>query len=123
VADHVGRPVVLEAAGTPPKKISEFVGCLATGSGEVSVAVMESPAGWSEPGQRPDFEEITVVLEGEVHAETEEGPITVSAGEALRVRAGEWVRYSTPAAGGARYVAVCVPAFSPDTVNRDDGDG
>jgi mannose-6-phosphate isomerase-like protein (cupin superfamily) len=123
VADHVGRPVVLEAAGAPPKKISEFAGRPATGSAEVSVAVMESPAGWSEPGQRPDFEEITVVIEGEVHAETEDGPVTISAGEALRVRAGEWVRYSTPATGGARYVAVCVPAFSPETVNRDDAAG
>ena len=123
MADHIARPVVLEAAGNPPKKISEFVGRLASASTAVSVAVMDSPAGWSEPGQRPDFEEITVVLEGEVHAETEDGPCTVSAGEALVVHAGEWVRYSTPAAGGARYVAVCVPAFSPETVNRDDATG
>lgn len=115
----IPQPTVLEAAGTPPKTISEFVGKLTTGSATVSIAVMDSPSGWAEPGQRPDFDEYTVVLEGEVHIDTEQGPIAVAAGQAARAPAGEWVRYSTPGAGGARYVAVCVPAFSPDAVNRD----
>lgn len=114
----IPHPTVLQAAGTPPKTISEFVGRLTTGSSSVSVAIMDSPSGWAEPGQRPEFDEYTVVLEGEVHIDTEHGSITVGAGQAARAPAGTWARYSTP--GGARYVAVCVPAFSPDAVNRDD---
>jgi len=100
--------------------ISEFVGRLTTGTADVSVAVMDSPAGWSEPGQRPDFDEYTVVIEGEVLVHTESESITVSAGQACCAPAGQWVRYSTPGAGGARYVAICVPAFSPAAVHRDD---
>ncbi len=99
--------------------ISEFVGRRTTGTAGVSIAVMDSPSGWAEPGQRPDFDEYMVVIEGEVVVDTEEGSITVVAGQAARARAGEWVRYSTPHADGARYVAVCVPAFSPDAVHRD----
>jgi quercetin dioxygenase-like cupin family protein len=113
-------PTVLHAAGAPPKTISEFVGRLTTGTEAVSVAVMDSPAGWSEPGQRPEFDEYTVVIEGEVVVDSESASITVSAGQASWAPAGQWVRYSTPKAGGARYVAVCVPAFSVAAVHRDD---
>jgi mannose-6-phosphate isomerase-like protein (cupin superfamily) len=123
MVERIDGPVLIQAAGSPPKRISEFVGRLAGARTDVSVAVMESPAGWSEPGQRPDFDEYTVVLDGEVRVDTETGSLTVAAGQAVRAAAGEWVRYSTPAAGGARYVAVCLPAFSPETVNRDDATG
>jgi mannose-6-phosphate isomerase-like protein (cupin superfamily) len=119
MVELIPHATVLQAAGTPPKKISEFVGRLATATTSVSVAVMESPSGWSEPGQRPDFDEYTVVIEGEIRIDTEHGQITVGAGQAARAAAGEWVRYSTPGPDGARYVAVCVPAFSPEAVNRE----
>lgn len=114
---HLPEPVRVEAAGTKPKVIHEHVGRLATGAEGVSVARMTSPAGWEEPGQRPDFDEVTLVLEGEVHVEHEAGTIVVGPGESVVARAGEWVRYSTP--NGASYVAVCTPAFSPETVHRD----
>jgi uncharacterized cupin superfamily protein len=111
----------VEAAGTRPKVIQEFVGRVNTGEERVSVAHMRSPEGWEEPGQRPEFDEYTVVLDGCLHVEPESGePMRVEAGEAVLVRGGEWVRYSTPEPGGAAYVAVCLPAFSPDTVHRDD---
>lgn len=119
MARLISAPAVVEAAGEPPKLISEFVGRRATGSAAVSVAIMESPSGWSEPGQRPGFDEYTIVIDGEVLVETESGLLRVGAGQAAHVAAGEWVRYSTPAHGGARYVSVCVPAFSPETVRRD----
>ena len=92
-----------------------------TGEERVSVAHMRSPEGWLEPGQRPDFDEYTVVLDGCLRVEHEGGTLEVRAGQAVLVRGGEWVRYSTPEAGGASYVAVCLPAFSPDTVHRDNG--
>jgi mannose-6-phosphate isomerase-like protein (cupin superfamily) len=111
-------PVRVEAAGEPPKLIDEFAGRASNGEERVSVARMRSPAGWSEPGQRPEFDEYTVVLAGALHVETDDGKLEVTAGKAILTRAGEWVRYSTP--GGAEYVAVCLPAFSPDTVHRDD---
>lgn len=120
MAQLLPDPTILEAAGTPPKTIAEFVGRLATGTPGVSIAVMHSPAGWSEPGQRPEFDEYTVVIEGEVLVDTEGASFTVAAGQASVAPAGQWVRYSTPTAGGARYVAVCVPAFAPDAVHRDD---
>src|SRR5215217_1186420 len=113
----IESPSRVQAAGTKPKLIDEYVGRVNTGEERVSVAQMRSPAGWVEPGQRPDFDEYTVVLEGALRVEHEGGELTVSAGAAVLVRAGEWVRYSTP--DGARYVAVCLPAFSPDTVHRD----
>jgi mannose-6-phosphate isomerase-like protein (cupin superfamily) len=116
----IPTPTVLQAAGTPPKTISEFVGRLATGSESVSIAVMKSPSGWSEPGQRPDFDEYMVVIEGEIVIDTEHGHVTVGAGQAARALAGDWVRYSTPGPDGAHYVAVCVPAFSPEAVHRDE---
>jgi mannose-6-phosphate isomerase-like protein (cupin superfamily) len=117
---RIEQPVLVEGAGTPPKVIAEFVGRIATADEHVSIAVMQSPAGWSEPGQTPEFDEYTIVLDGAVVVETREGACTVAAGQAVHAPAGEWVRYSTPGAAGARYVAVCVPAFSPDTVHRDE---
>jgi quercetin dioxygenase-like cupin family protein len=116
---HIPKPTVIEAAGNLPKRIEEFAGRVNSGHASVSVARMVSPAGWQEPGQRPDFEEITVVLRGELRVEHEGGTLTVRAGEAVVARPGEWVRYSTPEPGGAEYVAVCLPAFSAETVRRD----
>ncbi len=109
----------VEAAGTKPKIIEEYVGVPSVGERRVSVARMRSPSGWLEPGQRPEFDEYTVVLAGTLHVEHEGGALDVSAGQGVLVRGGEWVRYSTPEPGGASYVAVCLPAFSPDTVHRD----
>jgi quercetin dioxygenase-like cupin family protein len=114
----IESPVRVEAAGKPPKLIDEFAGRASNGEERVSVARMRSPAGWREPGQRPDFDEYTVVLHGALRVETEGGELEVPAGRGILVRAGEWVRYSTP--GGAEYVAVCLPAFSLETVHRDD---
>jgi mannose-6-phosphate isomerase-like protein (cupin superfamily) len=116
----IQTPTRVEAAGTKPKLIDEFVGHVNTGEERVSVARMRSPEGWVEPGQRPDFDEWTLVLDGVLCVEHEDGSLDVRAGQAILVRAGEWVRYSTPEAGGAHYVAVCLPAFAPDTVHRDD---
>jgi quercetin dioxygenase-like cupin family protein len=116
---HILKPTVIEAAGNLPKRIEEFAGRVNSGHATVSVARMVSQAGWREPGQRPEFEEITVVLRGALQVEHEQGVLLVRAGEAVVTRPGEWVRYSTPEPGGAEYVAVCVPAFSPATVGRD----
>jgi ethanolamine utilization protein EutQ (cupin superfamily) len=115
----IESPSRVEAAGTKPKLIDEYVGGVNTGESRVSVAHMRSPAGWVEPGQRPDFDEYTVVLEGALHVEHEDGSLEIRAGQAVLVPGGEWVRYSTPE--GASYIAVCLPAFSPDTVHRDGG--
>ena len=117
----ISDPVQVEAAGAPPKLIDEYAGLASTGEQRLSVARMRSPAGWREPGQRPEFDEYTLVLAGVLHVEAEEGTLAVSAGQAVLARKGEWVRYSTPEdGGGAEYVSVCLPAFSPDTVHRDD---
>ena len=116
----IDGPSRVHAAGTKPKLIDEFVGRVNTGEPRVSVARMHSPEGWVEPGQRPEFDEWTLVLDGTLHVEYEGGALDVRAGQAVLVRAGEWVRYSTPDQGGAQYVAVCLPAFAPDTVHRDD---
>jgi quercetin dioxygenase-like cupin family protein len=116
--EYIGAPVRVEAAGEPPKLIDEFAGRVSNGEERVSVARMRSPAGWSEPGQRPEFDEYTVVLAGSLNVETDDGALEVPAGKAILTRAGEWVRYSTPE--GAEYLAVCLPAFSPDTVHRDE---
>jgi mannose-6-phosphate isomerase-like protein (cupin superfamily) len=116
----IENPSRIEAAGTKNKLIDEYVGRANTGESRVSVAHMRSPEGWLEPGQRPEFDEYTVVLDGCLRVEHEGGGLDVRAGQAVLVRAGEWVRYSTPEAGGASYVAVCLPAFSPETVHRDD---
>lgn len=115
----IAEPSVVEAAGNKPKRIEEFAGRVASGHGAVSVARMRSPGGWQEPGQRPEFEEITVVLRGMLRVEHEGGVLEVRAGQAVVTSPGEWVRYGTPETEGAEYVAVCLPAFSPDTVHRD----
>ena len=121
MAALITEPTTVPAAGEPPKLINEFVGRVNSGTSTVSVAVMESPTGWVEPGQRPDFDEYTLVLEGELLVESDGGrSMTVTAGQAVHVPPGEWVRYSSPGPVGARYVAVCVPAFSPDLVHRDE---
>ncbi len=116
---RIERPAVIEAAGSPPKRIEEYAGHVRSGHESVSVARMVSPQGWREPGQRPEFEEITVVLRGLLRVEYEGGCFDVRGGEALVAEPGEWVRYSSPEPGGAEYIAVCLPAFSPDTVHRD----
>lgn len=118
----IAQPTVIQAAGNKPKRIEEFAGRVNSGHATVSVARMVSPEGWLEPGQRPEFEEVTVVLKGLVRVEHEGGALDVRAGQAVVTHPGEWVRYSTPEPGGAEYVAVCLPAFSSDTVHRD-GDG
>jgi mannose-6-phosphate isomerase-like protein (cupin superfamily) len=115
----IDKPTIIEAAGNKPKRIEEYAGRVNSGHANVSVARMVSPAGWAEPGQRPQFEEITLVLRGLVRVEHESGVIDVRAGQAIVARPGEWVRYSSPEPGGAEYVAICIPAFSPDTVHRD----
>ena len=119
MARLIREPTVVEAAGSPPKKIEEFVGRVATGDAAVSLARMTSPTGWQEPGQTPEFDEYTLVLGGMLRVETEEGTLDVRAGQAVHCPAGRWVRYSSPEPPGARYVAVCLPAFAPDTVHRD----
>jgi ethanolamine utilization protein EutQ (cupin superfamily) len=116
--DLIEGPSRVEAAGTKPKLIDEYVGRVNTGEDRVSVAHMRSPAGWVEPGQRPEFDEYTVVLSGRIEVEHEGGTLSVAAGQAVLTRAGEWIRYSTPE--GAEYIAVCLPAFAPDTVHRDE---
>ena len=113
----IEQPTIIESAGNKPKRIEEYAGHVNSGHGAVSIARMRSPAGWEEPGQRPEFEEITVVLSGTVRVQHDGGVLDVRAGQAVVASAGEWVRYSTPE--GAEYVAVCLPAFSPQTVHRD----
>jgi mannose-6-phosphate isomerase-like protein (cupin superfamily) len=116
----IERPTVVAAAGNKPKQIQEFAGRVNSGHSTVSVARMVSPAGWTEPGQRPEFEEITLVLNGMLRVEHEAGTLDVRAGQAVVTAPGEWVRYSSPEDGGAEYIAVCLPAFSPATVHRED---
>jgi mannose-6-phosphate isomerase-like protein (cupin superfamily) len=115
----ISAPTVIAAAGNKPKRIEEDAGRVNSGHETVSVARMVSPEGWVEPGQRPSFEEITVVLRGMLRVEHEGGSLDVRAGQAVVAHPGEWVRYSSPEAAGAEYVAICLPAFSPATVNRD----
>jgi len=115
----IAQPTVIEAAGNKPKQIQEFVGRVNSGDQHVSVARMVSPEGWVEPGQRPEFEEITVVLRGMLRVEHEQGTLDVAAGQAVITAPGEWIRYSSAEPGGAEYIAICLPAFSPDTVHRD----
>lgn len=116
----ISTPTTVLAAGTPPKRIEEFVGRMSTRDTSISVARMKSPAGWSEPGQRPEFREITVVLGGRLRVEHEGGVMLVDGGQAIITEPGEWVRYSSPDADGAEYVAICLDAFSPETVHRDE---
>lgn len=115
----IEKPTQIAAAGTKPKIIREYVGRVNSRTSAASVAHMQSPAGWVEPGQTPEFDEYTVVLKGSLRVESKEGTIDVQEGQAVIVHAGEWIRYSTPETGGAEYIAVCLPAFAPDTVHRD----
>jgi mannose-6-phosphate isomerase-like protein (cupin superfamily) len=115
----ITKPTVVPAAGEPPKIIEEFFGRVNSATSAVSIAKMTSPAGWREPGQTPEFDEYTVVLEGELQVDTKKGSYKVAAGQAVMIIAGEWVRYSTPGDAGATYIAVCLPAFSPTTVHRE----
>lgn len=109
----------IQAVGHPPKLIEEFIGQVNSQTDGISIARMTSPSGWSEPGQTPEFDEFTVVLQGCLRVETKEAVHDVIAGQAVIVNRGEWVRYSTPGSEGAEYIAVCLPAFSPQTVHRD----
>jgi mannose-6-phosphate isomerase-like protein (cupin superfamily) len=113
----IAEPTRIEAVGNKPKRIEEFVGRVNSQDSHVSVARMKSPPGWAEPGQRPEFREMTIVLAGTLQVDHEGGTIRVNAGQAVVSELGEWVRYSTP--GGAEYIAICMPAFSPGTVHRD----
>lgn len=119
MATLVPAPSTIQAAGNKPKIIEEFIGRVNTRTASTSIARMQSPAGWEEPGQKPDFEEFTVVLKGMLRVKTATETLDVRAGQAVIAHRGEWVQYSSPEAGGAEYIAVCVPAFSPDTVHRD----
>ena len=114
----IERPTVVTAAGNKPKRIEEYVGHVSSDHENLSVARMVSPSGWKEPGQRPEFEEISVVLKGTLRVEHESGVMDVVAGQAVIAAPGEWVRYSTPGDDGAEYVSICLPAFSPSSVHR-----
>jgi ethanolamine utilization protein EutQ len=114
------KPTRIEAAGNKPKLIDEFIGRVNSETAQTSIAHMRSPGGWQEPGQTPEFDEYTIVLRGMLRVEHRDGAIDVRPGEAIVAHRGEWIRYSTPEAEGAEYIAVCLPAFSPDTVHRDD---
>ncbi|PQO35772.1 cupin [Blastopirellula marina] len=116
---HIPAPAVIQAAGNKPKVIQEFVGRVNSKTDSVSIARMVSPCGWGEPGQTPEFDEYTVVLKGALTVESKEGVQVVSAGQAIITKKGEWIRYSSPHSDGAEYIAVCLPAFSPETVQRD----
>jgi mannose-6-phosphate isomerase-like protein (cupin superfamily) len=120
LATHIRAPTEISAAGTKPKIIEEFVGRVNSNTSGVSIARMRSPAGWEEPSQTPEFDEFTIVLSGTLRVEHRGGTSDVTAGEAFVAPCGERVRYSTPNPEGAEYIAVCVPAFSPDLVHRDD---
>ncbi len=113
-------PTKVAAAGSKPKIIEEFVGRVNSGTAAVSVARMKSPPGWSEPGQTPEFDEYSLVLRGTLRVESRTGTLEVNAGQAVHAARGEWVRYGTPGTDGAEYIAICLPAFSPQTVRRDE---
>jgi ethanolamine utilization protein EutQ len=116
----IAAPTRIESAGSKPKIIEEFVGLINTKTQGLSVAHMRSPEGWEEPGQKPEFDEYTVVLRGTLRVQHSSGELDVAAGQAVLAHRGEWVRYSTPFADGAEYIALCLPAFSPQTVHRDE---
>jgi mannose-6-phosphate isomerase-like protein (cupin superfamily) len=122
MANLISHPTVIMAAGNKPKRIAEYVGRVNSATEALSIAHMKSPAGWSEPGQTPEFDEYTVVLHGTLRVETQQGIIDVKAGQAIAAHRGEWVRYSTPDPDGAEYVAICTPAFSLELAKRDTGD-
>jgi mannose-6-phosphate isomerase-like protein (cupin superfamily) len=116
----IAQPTKIEAAGNKPKTIEEFIGRVNSNESRLSIARMKSPSGWVEPGQTPQFDEFTVVLKGMLRVKHRDGVIDVKAGQAIITHAGEWVQYSSPESEGAEYVAVCLPAFSPTTVHRDE---
>ena len=116
----IAKPTVVEAAGNKPKQIEEYIGAVNSGTTDLSIARMKSPPGWVEPGQTPEFDEYSVVLKGVLRVKTRDSEVDVKAGQAVITGAGEWVRYSTPGEEGAEYIAVCLPAFHPDTVHRDE---
>jgi mannose-6-phosphate isomerase-like protein (cupin superfamily) len=118
----IQAPTTIEAAGTKPKRIDEYVGRINTKNEGASIAHMRSPSGWSEPGQTPEFDEYTVVIKGMLRVTHTGGVLDVHAGQAVITHRGEWVRYSTPGAEGAEYLAICIPAFSLETVHRDPED-
>jgi mannose-6-phosphate isomerase-like protein (cupin superfamily) len=120
MATLIAKPTIVQAAGNKPKIIEEYIGRVNSKTSTLSVARMKSPAGWLEPGQTPEFDEYTLVLRGTLRVATKSGSMDVNAGQAVIVSKGEWVQYSTPGADGAEYVAICLPAFSPDTVHRDE---
>ena len=115
----IPQPKKIEAAGNKPKLIQEFVGRINSGHANLSIARMQSPAGWIEPGQTPEFDEYTLVLNGRLQVRHRDGVLNVGAGQAVITKAGEWVQYSTPGPEGAEYIAICLPAFSPEKVHRD----
>jgi mannose-6-phosphate isomerase-like protein (cupin superfamily) len=115
----ISKPTRIEAAGNKPKLIDEYIGRVNSKHGQISVAHMRSPRGWIEPGQKPDFDEFTIVLKGMLRVKHQDGILDVRAGQAVVAHAGEWVQYSTPESDGAEYIAVCLPAFSPEAVHRD----
>jgi mannose-6-phosphate isomerase-like protein (cupin superfamily) len=115
----IGKPTRIEAAGNKPKLIDEYIGRVNSGQRDISIAHMRSPGGWLEPGQVPEFHEYTIVLKGMLRVTHKAGVLEVRAGQAVICQPGEWVQYSTPEPEGAEYIAVCLPAFSPDTVHRD----
>ncbi|MBC7856890.1 MAG: cupin domain-containing protein [Pirellulaceae bacterium] len=117
---HIASPTIIQAAGNKPKRIEEFIGGVNSATEALSIARMNSPGGWVEPGQTPAFDEYTVVLRGTLHVAFHGGEFDVHAGQAVIIHRGEWVRYSTPGAEGAEYIAVCFPAFSPQSVHRDE---
>lgn len=116
----ITKPTIIESAGNKPKIIEEYVGRINSQTEDLSLARMKSPGGWTEPGQKPEFNEYTLVLKGLLRVRTEKEIIDVAAGEAIMVTAGEWIQYSTPEAEGAEYIAVCLPAFANEIVHRDD---
>jgi mannose-6-phosphate isomerase-like protein (cupin superfamily) len=116
---HIEAPSIVAAAGNKPKIIEEYVGRVSSATSEVSVARMQSPSGWVEPGQTPEFDEYTVVLRGVLRVTTHDGATDVTAGQAIIAPKGQWVQYSTPGPEGAEYIAVCLPGFAPDIVHRD----
>ncbi len=120
MATHIAKPIIVKAAGNKPKVIEEYIGRVNSKTDAVSVARMKSPSGWIEPGQTPEFDEYTVVLRGTLRVSTRTGAIDVQAGQAVIVNREEWVQYSTPGADGAEYIAVCLPAFSPQSVHREE---
>ncbi len=120
MAKRISFPTIIKSVGNMPKVIEEYIGRVNSSQTELSVAKMKSPSGWTEPGQTPDFDEYTLVLKGILRVETRAESLDIEAGQAVIAKRGEWVRYSSPSPEGAEYVAICLPAFSPDHVHRDE---